>query len=142
MKKVRILSCILLTCILSGLLCMGASARSSNYLDLYGIVLTPQRGEKIVITIDVDGVRSMTQIGATTIFLYESTNGTDFTRIKTYNYEDYPTMMGSGKHFCEDAVTYKGVAGRYYYAIGYCYAGDSTGHDEQSYTTSVVKAIQ
>lgn len=140
MKKAKILSLILLVCMASSLLCVEASARSSNYLDLYGIVLTPQSGGKIVVTVDVDGIRSMTQIGATTIFLYESTDGTDFTRIKTYKYEDYPTMMGSGKHFCEDAVTYSGVAGRYYYAIGYCYAGDSTGHDEQSYTTSVVRA--
>ena len=98
MKKAKILSQILLVCIVSTLLCVGASARSSNYLDLYGIVLTPQSGGKIVITVDVDGIRSMTQIGATTIFLYESTDGTDFTRIKTYNYEDYPTMMGSGRH--------------------------------------------
>ena len=95
-----------------------------------------------MITMDVDGVRRMTQIGASTIFLYESQNGVDFTRIKTYNYEDYPEMMGSGKHFYEDVVTYNGVAGRYYYAIAFCYAGDSTGYDEQSYTTSVVKAIQ
>ncbi len=116
MKKAKILSQILLVCIVSTLLCVGASARSSNYLDLYGIVLTPQSGGKIVITVDVDGIRSMTQIGATTIFLYESTDGTDFTRIKTYNYEDYPTMMGSGRHFYEDVVTYSGVAGRYYYA--------------------------
>lgn len=142
MKKVKILSCLLLACILSSLLCVSASARSSNYLDLYGVVLTPKGGGKIVITIDLDGLRTMTQIGATTIFLYESTNSTGFTRIKTYNYEDYPTMMGSGKHFCGDAITYQGVAGRYYYAIGYCYAGDSTGHDERSYTTSIVKAIK
>ncbi len=142
MKKNKILAWPLLICILSCLLCVGASARSSNYLDGYGVVLTPQSGGKIVITVDVDGIRSMTQIGASTIFLYESTNGTDFSRIKTYNYEDYPTMMGSGKHFCEDALTYNGVPGRYYYAIAFCYAGDSTGYDEQSYTTSVVRAIK
>lgn len=140
MKKAKILSLILLVCMASSLLCVEASARSSNYLDLYGIVLTPQSGGKIVVTVDVDGIRSMTQIGATTIFLYESTDGTDFTRIKTYKYEDYPTMMGSGIHYYKDAATYNGVAGRYYYAIGYCYAGDETGHDEKSYTTSIVRA--
>lgn len=91
--------------------------------------------------VDVDGIHSMTQIGASTIFLYESANGTDFTRIKTYDYEEYPIMMSSGKHFYKDIATYDGVAGRYYYAIGYCYAGDETGHDEKPYTTSIVKAI-
>lgn len=140
MKKTKIISFILLICLSASLLCVGASARSSNYLDLYGVVLTPQSEGKIAITVDVDGIRSMTQIGATTVYLYESTNGTDFTRIKTYDYEKYPIMMGSGRHFYKDIATYNGVAGRYYYAIGYCYAGDETGHDEKPYTTSVVRA--
>lgn len=140
MKKTKIVFFLLLACVTASFLCVGASARSSNYLDAYGVVLTPQSGGKIAITVDVDGVRGMTQIGATTVYLYESTNGTDFTRIKTYDYEKYPIMMGSGLHFLEDIATYNGVAGRYYYAIGYCYAGDETGHDEKPYTTSVVRA--
>lgn len=140
MKKAKIVSLLLLICVTASLLCVEASARSSNYLDGYGIVLTPQSGGKIVITADVDGIRNMTQIGASTIFLYESANGTDFTRIKTYDYEENPIMMGSGRHFYKDVATYNGVAGRYYYAIGYCYAGDETGHDEKSYTTSIVRA--
>lgn len=140
MKKSKIISLLLLICVTASFLCVGASARSSNYLDAYRVVLTPQSNGKIAIMVDVDGIRSMTQIGATTIHLYESENGTNFTRIKTYNYEDYPAMMGSGKHHYEDAATYYGVIGRYYYAIGYCYAGDETGYDEKSYTTSTVRA--
>ena len=124
----------------ANLLCVGASAKSSNYLDLYGIVLTPQSNGKIVITVDLDGIRSMTQISAFTIYLHESKNGTDFTCVKTYNYEDYPAMMGSGRHFYKDVVTYYGVIGRYYYAIGYCYAGDETGYAEKSYIASIVRA--
>ncbi len=140
MKRTKIVSLLLLICVTASLLCVQASARSSNYLDAYRVVLTPQSGGKIVITVDVDGIRNMTQIGASTIFLYESRNGTDFTRIKTYNYEDYPTMMGSGIHHYKDAATYYGVVGRYYYATAYCYAGDETGYDEKSYTTSTVRA--
>lgn len=140
MKRTKIVSLLLLICVTASLLCVQASARSSNYLDAYRVVLTPQSGGKIVITVDVDGIRNMTQIGASTIFLYESRNGTDFTRIKTYNYEDYPTMVGSGIHHYKDAATYYGVVGRYYYATAYCYAGDETGYDEKSYTTSTVRA--
>lgn len=140
-KKTKVISFLLLIFLSASLLCVGASARSSNYLDAYRVVLTPQSNGKIVITVDVDGIGSMTQIGATTIFLYESTNGSDFTRIKTYNYEEYPLMMGSGIHHYKDAATYNGIAGRSYYAIGYCYAGNETGHDEKPYTTNIVKAI-
>ena len=143
MKAKKILSAFLLLCMLSGLFCVSANAaaRSSNYLDGYRAVLTPTGGGKIVITVDVDGLTSMTQIGASKIHLYESTDNANFTRIKTYNYANYPSMMGSGKHFFEDVVTYNGTAGRYYYAIVYCYAGNSTGYDQKAYTTSIVRAV-
>lgn len=143
MKSKRILSALLLLCMLSSLFCAtaNASVSSSNYLDGYRAVLTPTSGGKIVITVDVDGLTSMTQIGASKIHLYESTDNINFTRIRTYNYTNYPSMMGSGKHFFEDVITYSGTAGRYYYAIVYCYAGNSTGYDQKAYTTSIVRAI-
>ena len=48
--------------------------------------------------------------------------------------------MGTGIQWLEDIATYYGVVGRYYYATAYCYAGDETGYDEKSYTTSTVRA--
>ena len=38
-----------------------ALERSSNYLDAYGVYLTPQSGGKIVITADIDALRPMTK---------------------------------------------------------------------------------
>lgn len=140
MKKTRIVSLLLLICVTASLLCITASARSSNYLDAYGVDLTPQSGGKITITVDVDGIRNMTQIGASKIYLYESTDGSDFTCVKTYYHDKYPVMMGSGRHYYKDVATYSGVAGRYYYVTAYCYAGDKTGYDEKPYTTSTVRA--
>lgn len=137
----RVLCGIFAICLLSTLLCSAASARSSAYLDDYGASITPISGGKMVVTVDVAGVGRMTQIGATTIYIYESVDNKSFTIAATYNYEDYPEMMGSGTFYCEDAVTYPGTPGYYYFASVYCYAANAKGSDEKNYTTSVKRAI-
>ena len=96
----------------------------------------------MVVTVDVSGVGRMTQIGATTIYIYESTDNKSFKKVATYNYEDYPEMMGSGTFYCEDPVTYPGTPGYYYKASVYCYAANANGSDEKNYTTSSKRAIR
>lgn len=66
---------------LSSLLCTFASARSSAYLSSYCADVTPESGGKLVVTVDVSGVGSMTQIGATKIYIYESTNNKSFFQV-------------------------------------------------------------
>lgn len=83
-----------------------ASARSSDYLDAYGVYLTPQSGGKIVFTADVNALRDMTKVGVTRLHLYESKNGEDFYLKKSYFYEDYPIMMSSGLYYYKDIITY------------------------------------
>ena len=140
MKRIlkRLFASMLAICMISSLLCVGASARSSDYLDSYRAIITPTGNKELVITVDVDALGNMTEIGATTIYLYESSNGTSFTRIKTYSSDDYSFMLGTGRHFYEDLFTYTGVAGRQYYVKAFCYAGDSTGSDEKLYISSTV----
>lgn len=129
----RFLSGILALMMVSSLLCTAASAtvQSSAYLDGYRVVLTPKSNGKMVITVDVTGVGYMPELGAKTIYVYESTDGKLFHRFATYESDDYPEMMGSGSIFYEDVITFQGVVGRYYYAKAYVYAGDSTGGDER-----------
>ena len=72
--KIRFLSVIATFMLISSILSSQALAvaRSSKYLDAYGTYVSPVGNGKIVITIDVDALRSMTKIGATTIILYGS----------------------------------------------------------------------
>lgn len=140
MKK--IISGMLVVCMVSVLLCVPALARSSEYLDAYGATLTPKSGGKIVVTVDVEAVRKMDKVGASEINIYESTDGIRFDLVKTYTYGKYPAMMGSGLYYYEDPVTYNGTPGNQYFALVYCYAGDATGHDEKSYTTATKTAIE
>lgn len=140
----RILCAIFSICMLSGLLCASASAtsnRSSAYLDGYRAITTAKSGGRLVVTVDVSGVGSMTQIGATKIYMYESEDGVSFSRVATYKYEDYPDMMGSGTFYYDDAITHYGTPGYYYFASVYCYAANASGSDEKNYTTSIVRAI-
>lgn len=118
-----------------------ASVYSSAYLNCYRAGITPEENGAMVITVDVTGVGYMTEIGAKTIYLYESTNGTDFTRVKIYRSSAYPQMMGSGTNFYEDVVTYQGTPGYYYYARVYVYAANENGSDEKVYETAARQAI-
>ena len=97
--KLKRFSLIFLVSILLVMQCnVMALERSSNYLDAYGVYLTPQSGGKIVITADIDALRPMTKIGVTVLHLYESSNGVDFHLVRTYRSSDYPEMMGTGMH--------------------------------------------
>ena len=141
----KVLCAVFAICMLSSLLCTSATAvtdRSSAYLDGYRAVVTAKSGGRIVVTVDVSGVGRMTKIGATTIYIYESEDNKSFFQVAEYNYEDYPKMMRSNvTTYYDDAVTYYGTPGNYYFASVYCYAENADGSDEKNYTTSIKRAI-
>lgn len=83
----------------------------------------------------------MDVIGASTIYIYESTDGRSFTKVATYKSENFPAMLGSGTTYYETPVTYLGKPGYYYYASVYCYAEKDGGSDTGHYDTSVKSAI-
>lgn len=138
----RFLSGIFALMVISSLLCTAASAavQSSEYLDSYCAILTAKSNGSMVITVDVEGVGYMPEIGAKTIYVYESTNGTDFYWFATYESKNYPKMMGSGTIFYEDVITFTGTVGRYYCATAFVYAGNSTGGDERYCDTATKQA--
>ena len=138
----RFLSGIFALIMISSILCTAASAavQSSAYLNAYRAVLTAKNNGDMVITVDVTGVGYMPEIGAKMIYVYESTDGERFHWIATYESDDYPKMMGSGTIFYEDVITFRGTAGRYYYATAFVYAGNASGGDERSCDTAIKRA--
>lgn len=137
----RIICGILAVCLFSALSCNAALARSSAYLNSYRATVTAKSGGKMVVTVDVSGVGTMTEIGATTIYIYESEDNKSFTRVATYEHTDYPEMMGSGTIYYKDAITHNGQVGYYYKASVYCYAANANGSDEKNYTTAARRAV-
>lgn len=147
MKRLKyMLSLTLMLALLAGLLCTtaagsGEAVCSSDYISIYSAGLTAESDCKITVTVDVDATRTMTQVGASSVTFYRSTDQTHWTPTKTYNYEDHPKMMGSGMSYYKDIITHYGVPGYYYFADVTCYAGDSSGHDTRVYTTNIVRAF-
>lgn len=138
----RFLSGIFALIMISSLLCTTASAavQSSAYLDGYSAGLTAKPHGAMIITVDVTGVGYMPEIGAKTIYVYESTDGVDFHWVATYESSAYPKMMGSGSIFYEDVITHYGTPGLYYCATVCVYAGNSTGGDERYCDTAIRQA--
>lgn len=140
----RLFSALMMVCMLSSTLCTAASAatvRSSDYLDSYVCSVTAESGGVIIVSANVNAVINATEIGATDVYIYESSNNEDFICVEEYHAEDYPEMLDSGRHFNSDVATYEGTPGKYYYAAVYVYAGNSTGGDTRSYDTASVRAI-
>lgn len=118
-----------------------ANLMSSIYLESYMASCSPISGGKIIVTVEVNALGYMSKIGASTIYIYKSSDQTNWNVVKTYQYTDYPQMMGTGMHYADDPITFHGTPGYYYCASVICYAGNSSGHDERLYTTSGVRAI-
>lgn len=126
-------------CMLS-LFASAAVTRASDYLDYYTATLTAKGNGRIAVTVDVGGTEPMTEIGATEIYMYESTNNADFYQVYVYTSDDYPEMLTSGSYYFDDAIIHNGVAGRYYKASVYFYAANNTGSDTGHYTTRSCRA--
>lgn len=143
-NSTRLLSSFLSLCLMLSVCSSFASAanaqpsglRSSNYLDSYLAAVTVESNGLVWVSVDVTAVKNCTKIGARDIYLYESTDGKHFTCVKTFNYLDYPNMVGSGFTYARDAVSYSGIPGRYYFANVYVYAADSSGSASRLYSTS------
>lgn len=143
MKRMKKILCAALAiCMLTGILTTAASAAetSSAYLDGYRAFLTADGNGEISVTVDVSGRGYMTEIGAQTIYIYESTNNANFTRVATYEAEDYEEMLGSGSFYYETPITHQGTAGRYYFAVVDVYAANASGSDTKEYETVSIRA--
>lgn len=142
-KTNRIISRLLIVCLMFSLCSVFASAahiqpddtQSSAYLDSYSADTDVDSTGNVYVSVSVDARVYATQVGAKTIYIYESTNGIDFTRVATYTSANYPAMLGSGWWYDYTPVIYNGVAGRYYYARVQVYAADAYGSDSRWYNT-------
>ena len=141
----RLLGVILAVSTVVSMLSVAASAvvvRSSNYLDAYACSVSAENNGKIAVTVDVDAIVNATEIGATEIYIYESSNDVDFTCVAEYFAEDYPEMLGSGWNYFNEPIIHQGTVGKYYCATVYVYAGNSTGGDTRRVETNTVRAIR
>ena len=118
------------------------SERSSLYLSRYRAWLTPRNNGAIDVTIDVQAVGDMDDIGATSVIIYESSDGgSTWSAVREYFSALVPDMLAHDTYMYFDTpVTHIGRPGNKYFAVITIYAGDSTGYDTREYQTTTITA--
>ena len=103
---------------------------ASYYLDSYNtyIYRVGTDGE-IHIWFDVMGTGDMDEIGVLSIILYESTDNTNWTRVKTFSHENYSSMLVEDDWYHASYVSYQGSESKYYKAYVCIWAGKNGGGD-------------
>lgn len=76
---------------------------------------------------DVTGTHTMDKIGASVLKIQRSSDGENWTTMRTYRMEDYPGMICENTFQHDYCFTYTGTAGYYYRMYVVLYAEDGPG---------------
>lgn len=114
-----------------------AEPRASAYLMAYTAYICAMGNGNLEIWFDVTGTDYWADIGVLTIYLYESTDNSNFYWVKTFLFTEYDNMLWHDNYFCIDHVDYEGVPGRYYKAYVQIWAGPEDGGDSRYIWTPV-----
>ena len=114
--------------------------RASYYLDSYSAYIYAAGNGKVQVCYTVSGTGYIDELGVVRITLYESTNKSSWSVVKTFTYSGTPSMMSYNDAYHSGYVNYQGVAGRYYKAYVCVWGGDNGAGDNRYFWTSVKKA--
>ena len=103
--------------------------RASSYLNSYNAYIYTAGSGKIQVYYSVFGVGYMDTLGALTIRIYESTDNSNWTWVKSFTNDTTPSMVGYDDYYHSGHVDYQGVAGRYYKAYVCIWAGKNGSGD-------------
>ena len=117
-----------------------SQTRASDYLSSYNTYVCAMGSGKLQIWYTVVGMDDMDEIGVLSIKLYESTDQTNWTRVKTYSHENYSSMLAEDDFFHSSYVSYNGTAGKYYKAYVCIWAGRNGSGDTRYMWTPVERA--
>jgi len=136
MRKKIMLTAMLLLVFLGMTSIANASITASEYISSYGAV-TNVSGEKITVTFDINGTKTLDVVGIQTIIIQEKRpSSSTWSTFATLSSDDYPDMLrynassNSGNIYC-----YGARSGYYYRAKVYFYA-EKGGYDTAEYITA------
>ena len=96
---------------------------ASYYLDAYSAYVYITSSGQVQVWFDVMGTGYMDEIGTLSIKLYESTDGTTWTRVKTFSHENYSSMLAYDDYYHSGHVSYQGSTSKQYKAYICFWAG-------------------
>lgn len=111
--------------------------RASAYLAAYTAYICAMGDGDLEIWWEVTGTGTWADIGVLRVYLYESTDNSNFYWVDTFKFTDYPNMLWHDNFFSMDHVDYEGVPGRYYKAYVQIWAGPEDGGDQRYIWTPV-----
>ncbi len=129
----KLIVLLLVVALVSPIQALGAEADpimpfASYYLDAYNTYICRVSGG-IQIWYEVMGTDDMDEIGVLSIILYESSDNTNWTRIKTFSHENYSSMLAEDDWYHASYVSYAGSASKYYKAYVCIWAGKNGSGD-------------
>ena len=102
--------------------------RASAYLTSYNTYIYRTSSNEIQVWFTVVGDTTMDEIGALSFILQESSDNSNWTRVKTYSYEDYSSMLRYNNYVHTSHVSYNGSS-KYYKAYVCIWAGKNGSGD-------------
>lgn len=115
--------------------------RGSAFFASYGTDLYKTSSSSFQIWFDVTAnATRMDVLGVSEIIVYRSADQQSWTKMRTYDMEDYPQMVGQNTTAHIDYVTYNyATTGYYYRAYVTFYAKNSTGIGERDVYTEIIR---
>lgn len=112
--------------------------RASSFFMQSSVYLCNISGSYFEAWFNVTGTGIMDEIGAKYIKIQQSSDGTNWTTVKTYSMENYPSLIGDNTTTHAAGVSYVGTPGYYYRAHIRLYAKNSSGTGQRDrYTSSI-----
>lgn len=137
----RCLSIILVAVMLLSIPALAAENRASSYIMSTCVYLNLITSTEFRIWHEVIALDIMDELGAYEIKVQESTDGSTWRTVRTFNCANYPSMVDQNTHAYANYLTYTGTVGRLYRARIIMFAENSTGRGEVIVYTEPVRII-
>lgn len=116
-----------------------AEPRASSFFGSSDVYISMTTSTQFQVWFEVVALDGMEKIGASEIKVQKSSDGENWTTMKTYSMDDYSNMIDENSGAHASYVTYTGQKGYYYRAKITLYAENSTGIGKWiRYTSSVL----
>lgn len=103
------------------------NSRASSFFMSSDVYLYKTSSTKFQAWFEVSALGTMDKVGASEIKIQESSDGTNWTTVKTCTMANYSNLIDENSGFHASYVSYTGTSGKYYRAKITLYAENSTG---------------
>ena len=143
MKRFSRLICMMLAAVM--LLAIPAAAaenaepRASSFFGSTDVDLYKTSSTQLQAWFEVSALYTMDKVGASEVKIQESSDGENWTTVKTCTMANYSNLICENTGFHASYISYTGITGKYYRAKITLYAENSTGVGERiRYTSSIL----